>query len=313
MKRAPKPQRRRLRIPLLILGAYLIFMGITEMIMSRWESPPETARCLLGAVMAGFGVLAIWDGCRDKLTPRKKPEEPVQHKQAILTVVDGKRQSDVSREVLREQLTLLAEREAPASFSLELLPVPEVPGLGWMERVVCAYEGSHSVSAHFVTGEGACIALRKSGIPTAQAEESLLRILDGTMDFLDWEDGAWGYRPFSEEEEPYDGLLVLWGDGWQERLPFFSERDLELAVEGLACEKYTRAELYRDGWWFLVFPEHREEGAADSPKMILQMIYRIGNHSRVYEKKGGVAQVQEWLVELYQDGWNPFDWVEKTP
>lgn len=47
--------------------------------------------------------------------------------------------------------------------------------------------------------------------------------------------------------------------------------------------------------------------------MILQMIYRIGNHSRVYEKKGGVAQVQEWLVELYQDGWNPFDWVEKTP
>ena len=50
--------------------------------------------------------------------------------QTILTGVDGKRQSDVRREALREQLALLAERGASVSFSLEVLPVPEVPDLG---------------------------------------------------------------------------------------------------------------------------------------------------------------------------------------
>lgn len=70
--------KKKLRVPLLLLGAWLGFMGVAEIIMSRWKSPPETARCLLGAVMVGFGVLAIWDGCRDKLMPRKKLEEPVQ-------------------------------------------------------------------------------------------------------------------------------------------------------------------------------------------------------------------------------------------
>lgn len=43
------------------------------------------------------------------------------------------------------------------------------------------------------------------------------------------------------------------------------------------------------------------------------MIHRLGNRSLVYEKKGGVSQVQEWLTELYQDGWNPFGWAEETP
>ncbi len=57
--------KKKLRVPLLLLGAWLGFMGVAEIIMSRWKSPPETARCLLGAVMVGFGVLAIWDGCRD--------------------------------------------------------------------------------------------------------------------------------------------------------------------------------------------------------------------------------------------------------
>ena len=42
--------------------------------------------------------------------PRKKPEEPAQRRQAILTGVDGKRQSDVGREALREQLARLAEK-----------------------------------------------------------------------------------------------------------------------------------------------------------------------------------------------------------
>ena len=43
------------------------------------------------------------------------------------------------------------------------------------------------------------------------------------------------------------------------------------------------------------------------------MIRRLGNHSLVYEKQGSVSQVQEWLVEIYQDGWSPFGWIEKTP
>ena len=305
--------KKKLRVPLLLLGAWLGFMGVAEIIMSRWKSPPETARCLLGAVMVGFGVLAIWDGCRDKWMPRKKPEEPVQHKQAILTGVDGKRQSDVSREALREQLALLAERGASVSFSLEVLPVPEVPDLGWMERVICAYEGSYRVSARFVTGEGVCITLEKSEIPAAQTEEILLRILDGTVDFSGWEDVKSGNQFLLEPETVHNRLLILFGDSWYERLPFFAKRDLELAVEGLVQEKYTKVELYQDEWRFLIFPEYQAEQISDPPKIFLQMIRRLGNHSLVYEKQGSVSQVQEWLVEIYQDGWSPFGWIEKTP
>lgn len=201
--------KRKLRVPLLLLGAWLGFMGIAEIIMSRWKSPPETARCPLRAVMVGFGVL---DRCRDKLVPRKKPEEPVQRRQAILTGVDGKRQSDVSREALREQLALLAERGASVSFSLEVLPVPEVPDLGWMERVICTYEGSYRVSARFVTGEGVCITLEKSEIPAARTEEILLRILDGTVDFSGWEDVKSGNQFLLEPETAHKRLLILFGD-----------------------------------------------------------------------------------------------------
>lgn len=299
--------KRKLRVPLLALGAYLVFMGAAEIIMSRWTEPPEAARCLLGIVFACLGLAALGDGCKDFLTPRKKKKEPLQPRQAILTDVDGKRRSDVSREALREQLARLAERGA--TFSLEILPVPEVPGLGWMERVLCTYAGIFSVSALFVTGEGVCIALEKAGISAATAEEILVGIRDGITDFSHWESGDW---PPPEREESRRGLLVLCGDGWQERLSFFAERDLELTVEGLVQEKYTRAELYLDGRRFLVFPEHQEE-ASGPPELFLQMIYRLGNRSLVYEKKGGVSQVQKWLTELYQDGWNPFGWAEETP
>lgn len=300
--------KRKLRVPLLLLGAYLIFMGIAEIIMSRWTEPPETARRLLGIVFTCLGLAALGDGCRDFLTPRKKQVEPSQPRQVILTDVDGKRRSDVSREALREQLSLLAERGA--SFSLELLPVPEVPDLGWMERVLCAWEGTLRVSALFVTGEGACIALERSGLPMDRAEAVLAGILDGTEDFAGWEPGDW---PHPEREEAPGGLLVLFGDSWYERFPFFAERDLELAVEGLVQEKYTKVELYQGEWRYLVFPEYQEEQMSDPPKIFLQMIRRLGNHSLVYEKQGSVSQVQEWLVEIYQDGWSPFGWIEKTP
>lgn len=299
--------KRKLRVPLLLLGAYLIFMGIAEIIMSRWTEPPETARRLLGIVFTCLGLAALGDGCRDFLTPRKKQIEPSQPRQAILTDVDGKRRSDVSREALREQLSLLAERGA--SFSLELLPVPEVPDLGWMERVLCAWEETLRVSALLVTGEGACIALERSGLPMDRAEAVLAGILDGTEDFAGWEPGDW---PHPEREEAPGGLLVLFGDSWYERFPFFAERDLELAVEGLVQEKYTKVELYQGEWRYLVFPEYQEEQMSDPPKIFLQMIRLLGNHSAVYEKQGSVSQVQAWLVELYQDGWNPFGWTEKT-
>lgn len=286
---------------------YLIFMGIAEIIMSRWTESAETTRCLLGAACACLGLAAIWDGCRYVLPPRKKREEPSQPGQVILTDVDGKRRSDVSRETLRRQLALLAEQGG--SFSLEILPAPEVPGLGRLERVLCTYEGIPSVSALFVTDEGVCVALEKSGIPAAQAEELFLRILDGTVDFSGWESGDW---PQEEGEERNDRLLVLFGDDWYERLPFFAERDLELAVEGLAREEYTRAELYLEGRRYLLFPEYREEGTPGPPRIFLQMIHRLGSRSMVYEKKGSVSQVQEWLVELYQDGRNPFGWTDEA-
>lgn len=59
---------------------------------------------------------------------------------------------------------------------------------------------------------------------------------------------------------------------------------MELAVEGLVQEKYTKVELYQDEWRFLIFPEYQEEEMSDPPKIFLQMIRRLGNRSLVYEK-----------------------------
>lgn len=117
---------------------------------------------------------------------------------------------------------------------------------------------------------------------------------------------------WAERAETTRRLLVLFGDGRYERLPFFAERDLELTAEGLARGDYVRAELYLEGWRYLLFPEHREEGASDPPRIFLQMIYRLGNRSMVYEKKGSVSQAQERLADLCQGGWNPFGWTEGT-
>ena len=101
--------KRKLRIPPLLLGADLIFMGIAEIIMSRWTKPAGTTMRLLGIACACLRLAALWDGCRDGLTPRKKWEESAQPRQAILTDAGGKRRSNVERKTLREQLTLLAE------------------------------------------------------------------------------------------------------------------------------------------------------------------------------------------------------------
>ena len=59
---------------------------------------------------------------------------------------------------------------------------------------------------------------------------------------------------------------------------------------------------------------------SDPPKIFLQMIRRLGNHSLVYEKQGSVSQVQEWLVGVYRGGLSgkslsrhPPDWKRAFP
>ena len=51
--------KRKLRIPPLLLGADLIFMGIAEIIMSRWTKPAGTTMRLLGIACACLGLAAL--------------------------------------------------------------------------------------------------------------------------------------------------------------------------------------------------------------------------------------------------------------
>ena len=44
--------KRKMRIPPLLLGADLIFMGIAEIIMSSWTKPAGTTMLLLGIACA---------------------------------------------------------------------------------------------------------------------------------------------------------------------------------------------------------------------------------------------------------------------
>ena len=97
MKRQRKQREKRLHLPPLLIGAYLIFMGIAEVIMSRWTTPAGTGRCLLGAVCACLGLWGLWDGCRDLLIPRKKHDLPVTSATALPRTTPSRRSQQAVR------------------------------------------------------------------------------------------------------------------------------------------------------------------------------------------------------------------------
>lgn len=178
---------KRLRLIPLILGAYGAFLGfgLTVMGFAEIREGIGIARLLVGLVMAGFGLLGIWDGVRDLVIPDKKQEQaPVS--QFILTDISGTRSSNVTVERLREQLKSLAENDSAAVFKLEILPPLAVQEMGKLCQIFCMYHNTLILTAFINIAEGKYETCHIRAEQSA-VEEWFEKLLNGRPDLSGWE------------------------------------------------------------------------------------------------------------------------------
>lgn len=328
---------KRLRLVPLIAGGYGAFLGLglTAIGLAEMGEGIGTVRLLMGLVITGFGLLGIWDGVRDLIRTEKTPDPPAAS-QFILTDASGNRSSLVTRDVLREQIDLLAKSEDPKRFSLQILPPLSFGEYGLLEQISCIYHGGAILAAFFRMPENGYGIYQRNADPDAAAEW-LGRLLAGSPDFSGWEsvevyarqDEGQEYdeddEPAEAQEDPQDveafwhrllddqkgfmvswrQLLVIYGESWHNEHKFFSAKDVALAIEGIHEGKYRKVSLVWERDIFDLFPGVQSD---------LTIIWRpdsMGREDyRFLFKTGTTTQVKFWLINfLYHglpqgtDGW----------
>lgn len=312
MKKRQNRRERRLHFVPLVAGAYgaLLGLGLTVIGFSEIAEGIGIIRLLIGFAITCFGLYGVWDGVRDVLRPEEKSESPVVH-QFILRDMYGNRSSNVTPEVLQEQVESLTKNEQPAAFHIEILPPLSVKEQGMLKQVSCVYEDKLTLVAFFEMGEGGgriCPDMEPD-----MAKEWLRQLLSGTLDFSGWQNAEVTYRQ-DETASGWHQLLVIFGESWHDEHKFFSAKDVELAVEGVYDGKYQRVVLEWGFEGFEIFPGRQNE---------LLVVWYTGDaekgKSRFYAKEGTAIQVKFWLVNGLnsgfsgeKDGWNEItDQIEK--
>lgn len=293
-------QKKGVHLLPILIGAFLIFMGIAEVWMGtdrRWTGTNsiEKSRCLMGVAVFCLGLWGVWDGLRDLFT-HKPPTEEAPGRQFVFRDVDGRQSSYVDRQVLRTQMELMRQRGSETFFSLEILPALEIEGRGWLERIDCTFLDSLRLLAHFVDDEGACI-VRKKDVDFAQAETILTQLLSGLVDFSGWKLEKTKAEP---SERKFNQLLVINGENGSDQFEFFTARDLELAVEGLASGEYEWVDMYLGlADLHLNAYEPEEEG---EDQIALHLVVREAYHSTHYSQASTVEQAKAWAVSIFNGG-----------
>ncbi len=296
--------KKRLHLVPLIAGAYGTFLGLGLMAIGFSEAAEGIGivRLLLGLGMACFGLYGIWDGVQDLVRAKEKSESPVA-RQFILTDICGNRSSNVTMEILHEQLEGLIKSEEAVSFHLQILPPLPVKEQGMLKQVSCIYQDKIILAAFFETEEdGGRIC---PNMEPDMAEEWLRQLLSGTPDFSGWENAEVAYHQ-NEAASGWHQLLVIFGESWHDEHKFFSAKDVELAVEGVHDGKYQRAVLE---WGFDAFE------IVPGQQMELLVVWCTSDaergKSRFYGREGTATQVKFWLVTGLnsgfsgeKDGWN---------
>lgn len=301
-----KNHRRVLHIGVLILGAYMLFLGggtligqVGAIVLLGDRAGITFARALMGAVFTGLGVFAVWDSIRD-LWPKKGAEEtpPLQF---ILTDTAGVSSSIVTPERLHEQLSLVSEETRPITLQLVTpIPAAELGELinmayvhmedGWSLIAICRQDGG--------------VQVRRKQADSAGAEAALAALLAGSLpDFSGWErlEAVTGQRELRPKQR-----LVLTRDNGTSDHEFFTERDLDLAVTGLADGTYQRA-FVQNG------PASVEAVPLENGSIMLHLQFLTPNGSRAYWRTGMPNQARFWLIQFYDgslfqlssEGWEP--------
>lgn len=178
---------KRLRLIPLIPGGYGTFLGFGLAVIGLAEIKEGIGivRLLIGLGMAGFGLLGIWDGVRDLVKPDKKPQqEPA--RQFIITDTSGTRSSLVTPEVLREQISILAESEDPKQFDIQILPPLSAGEYGLLKQILCFHHGNIIMAAFFEMPKDGYRIYQKCAEPD-MAVGWLKQLSAGNPDFSGWE------------------------------------------------------------------------------------------------------------------------------
>jgi len=124
------------------------------------------------------------------------------------------------------------------------------------------------------------------------------QILEDRLDFSGWEKSTIAIQNESPAGRPQQQLR-LFGENWENHLQFFSIRDVELAVQGIAKGKYRRVELALGAAAFSV-----SLSGEDRSVMVLQMWIwsEAEGEFHAFEKTGTAVQVNFWLIQILNEG-----------
>ena len=179
MKRRKNQSGQRLRLVPLLVGGYAVYLGFSLTVVGFAERAEGIgiARAVFGLAIIGVGLLGLWDGLRDWIAPKEKKKNPVV-RQFILTDADGKRSSNVTMEILRTQLEILAERGDGASFHLQILPPVPVQEKGELKQITCTAQDTLAFFENETSEERYQVWRRESEC----VEEVLRQLLENQFD-----------------------------------------------------------------------------------------------------------------------------------
>ena len=282
-------------------------------------------RSLLGLGMTGLGLFGIWDGVRDIIRPPAKRElkSPTQY---ILTDISGNRTSNVTAEVIQNEIRKLRTGER-GSFHLQLLTPLDVPEWGALRQISCMVQPSLTLLAFFQTPEDSWKLCTRTTDPEAAADW-FRQLLEDSPGFSGWDD-SWetleeipGEAQKAEDPENKEfrarvlrnqvGVYTVWhrrlvivGSAWRNEHSFFTARDVELAAQGVFEGKYQYAVLEWGASSFDLRP-----GLEDQLQVIWCTNIRGDMARRFFRKEGTVNQVKFWLIQYLNEGYMNEYWDE---
>ena len=326
MRKTNNRNGRRLHLVPLVLGVYGALLGFGLMLagLGNLSGVVGPIRLLLGLAMIGFGLFGIWDGIRDMIRPQAKPE-PSPPAQYVLTDSSGNRTSNVTAELIREEIGKLREGERDG-FHLQLLTPLEVPEWGNLKQVSCMVQPDLTLLAFLQTADGGW-RLRTCTMAPEAAADWFGQLLKGASGFpgLDgWEsleeipgEAQKTGKPEGQEYRArvlrsqtgaytvWHQRLVIVGEAWHNEYKFFTARDVELAAQGVWEGKYQCAILECGSSAFDLYPDQEEQ---------LQVIWRTNIRDekacRCFRKAGTVVQVNFWLFQYLNEGYMDEYWEE---
>lgn len=283
----------------LIGGGYAAILGLGLLRTAIFGSPGGISwlRLCGGLAITGLGFFGIWDGVRDRMEEKNHPAKQKPAEQYIFIDAQGKRSSCATSEDIQTQLKAIASQSG-GCIALQLLPPRPVPGAGRLEQIRCFSYGSEKpltllavLQTEHRTKKG---YLTEANLPQAAACFELI-MTGGLEDFSGWTPTIIKQNPNANAAQPQQQLTLFFQER-HETHRFFTRRDLELAVDGLAAGKYRRVELAFRFVSFDAFP------SGEKNSVTLRLTLQQQQAQRAFEKTGTPTQVKFWLNQMLDNG-----------